>query len=138
MRNLNYKALCISSLFLSVSVVACANDLLGTFGHDATENAQTPVWMVTQNGRSFNLYRHGDHSNQAVKLLSEADRKGFWEKMWWKSTSYTQAQCIGAGELVLCYVPSKARKMERSLKTQKNDYFYYDPMSGVMEVHKIK
>lgn len=47
----------------------------------------------------------------------------------------TGADVVGAA--VVCHVPAEARKQIGWLQDSREDWFYYDPMAGVMEVRRL-
>ena len=148
-----------------VCAQAAEPDLLsGRYGHDASEPAYQAVWEVTHQGQDWQARNLADDAASMAYRLSPAGRRAFWEKMDWPSQTADNADCVTWGEAeaslldllqepqadagpkagadvvgnaLVCHVPAAARKKIGWLQDSSEDWFYYDPMAGVMEVRRL-
>lgn len=130
----------ISVLFLlcvSCPLLAAPEPLSGQFTHDFTRTKNASVWTVKKSGTEWRVFVHGSKGAVPATKVSEAERKAFWEKMWWPAEKAKDAQCLSLGDEwqgMMCYVHRSARAEVEELAKKKSDYFYYDQMAGLMEI----
>lgn len=137
-------------------------DLLsGQYGHGASEPAYTPVWEVRQVADGWQARNLQEPVASTATRLSLEGRRAFWEKMAWPVASADTADCVTWGEAppslgdwledkpvtaiagtfgnaLVCHVPAAARTQIGWLQGSPEDWFYYDPMAGVMEVRQLR
>mgnify|MGYP001214511719 CR=1 FL=1 len=122
----------------SFSCSAQANLLVGKFGHGYSKLKGTPVWEVTMTGNQLNLVTlNAEEPTQPTHELSDAERRRLWQAMWWPEETSITATCVGNSKEVLCHVPSQTRSNIGGLKSQTSNYFYFDPIVGLMEIMRI-
>ncbi len=136
-------------------------DLLsGRYGHASSEPAYQAVWEVSHAVDGWHARNLEEPTTSAAIRLSPAGRRAFWEKMGWPVASADTADCVTWGEApasllslledkpanpiagtfgnaLLCHVPAAARKEIGWLQDSIEDWFYYDPVAGVMEVRRL-
>lgn len=121
-----------------LSVNGCAEVLSGVYGHAFTGKRNDAVWTVQRSTAGiYQVLQHGDDSRMAGKVLDDAARLRFWQKMDWPQATVSVAQCLQFGDDMICHVPQPQRRQIVWLADNRSDYFYYDTMAGVMEVHRI-
>ena len=144
---------------------AAEADLLsGRYGHDASEPAYQAVWEVSRQGEIWQARNLSERTAATAYQLSSVGRRAFWEKMDWPSHAADTADCVtwgeaapslqellqetqadggpkaGAdvvGDALVCHVPAEARKQIGWLQDNREDWFYYDSVAGVMEVRRL-
>jgi hypothetical protein len=120
------------------AALAQADSLMGTFGHRYTQVAQTPVWEVRTSGDRYQLVTLGSAAPPLeAHELSENERRQFWQTMWWPGESSAWARCVGSARAVICHVPPRVRDAVGDLKRFRSDYFYFDPLAGLMEAERL-
>lgn len=138
-----------------------ADPFSGRFGHAASEPAYAPVWEVRRVGSAWQAGNIVEGENRDAHRLSAAGREAFWQTMDWPAETSRGADCLSWGErpsnlmdlladtppvavpgapgyAVLCHVPSSARKAIDWLSDEPHDWFYYDPVVGVMGVRQLR
>lgn len=144
---------------------ACAGPagerLSGRYGHDYTQSAGDPVWVVSQDADGWHALTPGDGELSDAYRIAPAARAAFWDAMAWPADTAAAADCLSWGERmptlsdlldekpppsdpqetygssVLCHVPSEARAGIDTLADQASDWFYYDPMLGLMQINRL-
>jgi hypothetical protein len=134
----------------------------GDYGHGATHEADQVVWRVQEAGTTWR-FTSGDGKVVAAHRLGKQGRAAFWSRMGWPVDSSHDADCLTWGEKpaslddlladappapaspgddygagVLCHVPSSTRARIDWLAGNDSDWFYYDPMAGVMETRRLR
>jgi hypothetical protein len=74
---------------------------------------------------------------QPAKETSEAERRNFYEQMWWPAEKAAGAKCLRFGgdwPGMLCYALVSDRAGISDLANNKSDYFYFDSMGGLREI----
>ena len=127
-------AICLLCFIFPAAVSAQTASLLGDFTHGYTEPPNESVWTVQNTSDMWTVYSHGGKETSKAKILTEAERKKFWEKMWWPISTATQADCLTYDEALICYVPKKAKLKIDWIQKNKSNYFHYDAIGGVMEI----
>lgn len=130
-----------SLAFLSLCIAAVLSNadethLVGKFGHAYTNNRSEPVWSITKNQKQFTIFQYGDKSKFSAQLASSKQKQEFWSKMFWDSNLSAQATCLISQETMICHIDSATRKNIPDLQSNQTDFFYYDPMVGLMEIKK--
>ena len=135
----------------------------GDYGHGATHDADEVVWRVQEAGTGWRLTSTGDGEVVAAHRLGKQGRAAFWSRMGWPVDSSHDASCLTWGEKpaslddlladappapappgddygqgLLCHVPPTARARIDWLAGNASDWFYYDPMAGVMETRRLR
>ncbi|UOV09590.1 hypothetical protein MUU77_04645 [Pseudoxanthomonas sp. F37] len=134
----------------------------GDYGHTATASADDVVWRVEQAGSHWRVILvAADEAHEAHRLQARG-RDAFWSRMDWPLDSSAQAECLTWGDkpgslqdlladappapsapgedyghAVLCHVPPAARARIGWIADNASDWFYYDPLLGVIEAHAI-
>ena len=124
---------------VSVPLLAAPQPLVGQFTHDYTRPKNASVWTVKKSGAEWRVLVHGSKGAVLATRVSEAERKAFWEKMWWPAEKAKHAQCLSLGDAwqgMMCYVQKSNRAGVEKLAKKKSDYFYYDQMAGLMEIRQ--
>ena len=132
------KWLTMACLLLASAAHAQTNPLAGTFGHGSTSKLDDPVWTVRVVAGQAQLYAHGSKTMAKGVLMTGQQRKQLWDHLDFASESFQQAECIEADGEYVCYVPKKSRARDTLLKSQKSDFFHFDKVGGLMEIHKIR
>ncbi len=138
----------------------------GRYGHDATASADDVVWIVQAAGAQWRVVLATDGEIAPAQRLLMRGRAAFWARMGWPTDSSADADCLSWGEkpgslddlledlradtppappapgedhghAVLCHVPPAARARIDWIADNASDWFYYDPMAGVMEVRRL-
>ena len=152
------------SLAPGCALAAEPDVLSGRYGHDASEPAYQAVWEVSRQDQAWQARNLTDDAASTAYRLSPAGRRAFWEKMDWPSQTADTADCVTWGEAapslldmlqepqadggpktgadvvgnaVVCYVPAGARKQIGWLQDRREDWFYYDFLTGLMEVRRL-
>ncbi|MET0892045.1 MAG: hypothetical protein ABWY01_00570 [Pseudoxanthomonas sp.] len=135
--------------------------LSGRYGHDASEPAYAPVWELQRRGEGWLAVTLVDGQSVHAYPLSSAGRAAFWKKMNWAVASAADANCISwgeappdllgmlqespgvappdtFGEALICHVPAASRRAIDWLAGATEDWFYYDPVAGVMQVRQLR
>lgn len=135
----------------------------GQYGHGATADSDEVVWSVQGEAPSWRLTRTADDEQVDAQRLGARGRAAFWTRMDWPVDSSADADCLTWGEKpaslqdlladtpptplaagddyglgVLCHVPASARSRIDWLAGNASDWFYYDPIAGVMEVRRLR
>ncbi|MCH6483282.1 hypothetical protein MMG85_06840 [Pseudoxanthomonas sp. LH2527] len=135
----------------------------GQYGHGATADSDEVVWSVQGEAPSWRLTRTADDEQVDAQRMRARGREAFWTRMDWPVDSSTDADCLTWGEKpaslqdlladtppaplaagddyglgVLCHVPAPARSRIDWLAGNASDWFYYDPVAGVMEVRRLR
>ena len=135
----------------------------GQYGHGATADRNEVVWSVQGEAPSWRLTRTADDEQVDARRMGARGREAFWTRMDWPADSSTDADCLTWGEKpaslqdlladtppapvatgddyglgVLCHVPASARARIDWLAGNASDWFYYDPVAGVMEVRRLR
>lgn len=154
------------ALAFAVSALARAGEpdpFTGQYGHGATDNPDEVVWIVQPQGAHWRITRTSDDDRVDAHPLAARGREAFWARMDWPADSSTAADCLTWGEKpasladlladappspaatgddyglgVLCRVPMPARARIDWLADHASDWFYYDPILGVMEVRRLR
>jgi len=116
------------------AVVSAQTHLVGDFTHDYTTPKNKPVWTIQNTSDIWTVYNHGGKKTFKAKTLSEAERRKFWEKMWWPTATAAEASCLTYDEALICHVPKKAKIKIDDLKNRGSEYFHYDSIGGMMEI----
>lgn len=156
----------VAASLLSVPLCAFAEPpaddrLSGRYGHEYSQPASAPVWAISEKADGWHALTLGDGASTAAYRLNPAGRSAFWEAMSWPTDASASADCLSWGEpepnlsdllgektapadprdaygsSVLCHVPSKARQSVEWLKGNSSDWFYYDPMMGVIRIERL-
>lgn len=159
------RLLCLISL-VGLSSSAFAGEPMsfaGEYGHGATRDADEVVWRVQDVGTGWRLTSTGDGEVVEAHRLGERGRAAFWDRMGWPNDTSRDADCLtwgrkpaslddlfadappapsppgdDYGEGVLCHVPPIARARIDWLDDNGSDWFYYDPIAGVMEARRLR
>lgn len=135
----------------------------GQYGHGATADSDDVVWIVQGEAPSWHITRTTDDEQVDAQRMGARGREAFWHRMDWPADSSTDADCLTWGERpaslqdlladtpptrtpggedyglgVLCHVPTPARARIDWLAGHASDWFYYDPVAGVMEVRRLR
>ncbi|WP_062352273.1 hypothetical protein [Pseudoxanthomonas mexicana] len=135
----------------------------GHYGHGATHDADEVVWTVEALGGHWRIVRTADGEAHDAHRLQARGREAFWTRMGWPADSSADADCMSWGQKpaslddlladtppaaaaagedyglgVLCRVPLAARIKTGWLGGQASDWFYYDPIAGVMELKRLR
>jgi hypothetical protein len=161
------KTLPLSVLLLALPLLpARAQDIdfAGRYGHSATAQAGEPVWALHREGDGWRAQGLGDEDGglHRAAVLGRQGRERFWEKMLWPVETAAAAQCLGWGQTpgsledllsgqtppgieqggfgnaLICHVPAQARRDIDWLAGHEQDWFYYDPVAGVMEIIPLR
>ncbi|MGH8077229.1 MAG: hypothetical protein ACREPE_07895 [Lysobacter sp.] len=85
-------------LLLATSLALSAEtDLVGRYGHDATEPADEPVWQVERAGDSYSIEYLAVGERELAWRLDGDGRAAFWERMTWPAATARDAQCLSWG-----------------------------------------
>lgn len=148
----------------STAVAGEPASFAGDYGHGATHEADEVVWRVQEAGTAWRLTSTGDGEVVDARRLGQHGREAFWNRMGWPADSSRDADCLTWGEKpaslddlladtppapvaageddyglgVLCRVPLAARIRTGWLGDQASDWFYYDPVAGVMEARRLR
>ncbi|KRG42520.1 hypothetical protein ARC78_09190 [Stenotrophomonas pictorum JCM 9942] len=143
-------------LVTGAAAAGAAAPLAGRFGHAYTATDGETVWTITP-------HRDGDYRVQQpgkpeapAAVLDDSQRIAFWQKMDWDTATAAGANCLHWGEPVadslrdlfdtppaaapvlrrslLCHLPGPQRAQIGWLADNASDWFYYDALSGVMEI----
>jgi hypothetical protein len=132
----------------------------GRYGHGASEPAFEPVWEVRRAGEGWQTGTLADGEFAQAYTLSPAGRDAFWDKMGWPLPTAADAHCVSWGQApgglmdlladapaasppdtfgyaLICHVPAASRQAIDSLADESEDWFYYDPMAGIMGVRRL-
>jgi hypothetical protein len=151
---------------LALSPAASAGEpvsFAGDYGHGATHDPDEVVWRVQDADAGWRLTSTGDGEVVDAYRLAARGREAFWRRMGWPADSSAAADCLTWGDRpaslddlladtppapaapgddgglgVLCHVPPTARARIDWLAGNGSDWFYYDPMAGVMEVRRLR
>ncbi len=151
---------------LALSPVALASEpvsFAGDYGHGATHDADEVVWRVQEADAGWRLTSTGNGEISDAQRLGVRGRAAFWSRMGWPVESSHEADCLSWGKKpasledlladappapsapgddygrgVLCHVPPTARARIDWLAGNDSDWFYYDPMAGVMEARRLR
>ncbi len=151
-------------LLLALPCVAAqdADRFARRYGHGATALEDDPVWIVERRQETWQVRLAANGEVADAHRLNAKGRAGFWDRMTWPAATASEADCLTWGEkpasladflddsppspapagddygnAVLCHVPAAHRAQIDWLSTHGSDWFYYDPMFGVMEVHPL-
>lgn len=158
--------LLVSGCLLMLSPFAVASDpapFVGDYGHGATHDADEVVWRVVESEAGWRLVSTGDGEVVDAHRMGQPGRAAFWNRMGWPVESSHDADCLTWGKKpasledlladtppapvaadgdyglgVLCRVPLDARIQTGWLGDQASDWFYYDPVAGVMEARRLR
>ena len=147
----------------AIVIAGDADRFAGDYGHDATATADEVVWTVVAVGDQWRIVRTADGEAQAAHRLQARGRATFWDRMGWPADTATDADCLSWGEKpasladlladppnsatapgdeaglgVLCHVPPASRARIEWLASHAGDWFYYDPVAGVMDVRRLR
>ena len=123
---------------LAGSASAETSPLVGSFTHDFTRPSNQSVWTVKKAGAAWQVRLHGGNQTVRARPATDAERAA-WEKMWWPADKAKSAQCLRVEEQspgLMCYVHGSTRAGISDLSKNKSDYFYFDPMGGLMEIRR--
>lgn len=112
--------------------------LVGSFTHDFTRPKLTLCGTVKKSGTAWTVLIHGSNETVSTKRSSEAEKKAFWDRMWWPTEKAKDAHCLqmeGNLQGMMCFVQSSTRAQVSDL-AKKSDYFYFDQMGGLMEIRR--
>lgn len=140
-----------------------AASFAGDYGHDATTSADDVVWRVEAVGAHWRIVRTSDGEAHDAHRLPAPGRTKFWDRMGWPADTATDADCLSWGEKpasledllsdappvaaargddyglgLLCHVPPASRSRIGWLAGHAGDWFYYDPVAGVMDVRRLR
>ena len=135
----------------------------GDYGHDATASADDVVWSVEAVGAYWRVVRTADGDAHDAHRLQAPGRMKFWDRMGWPTDTAADADCLSWGEKpssledllsdtppvaaapgddyglgLLCHVPPASRSRIDWLANHPSDWFYYDPVAGVMAVRRLR
>ena len=151
----------VALLAMPTLIAAMEPDPLGgRYGHEFSEPAYAAVWEVRRVGAGWQAGTVADDTYSAAHEMSPAARRAFWEKMGWLAATSTEADCVTWGEAPLsltdmlegkpvatgpdafgsdlvCHVPAHVRKDIDWLADSSEDWFFYNPVAGVMEVRRV-
>ena len=123
---------------LPITVNAQTTSLVGDFTHGYTDPKNETVWTVENTRDMWTVYSHGAKETFKAKILSEAERINYWEKMWWPTATAKLADCLTYDAALICHIPKKAKMKIDWIKKNKSDYFHYDAIGGVIEISLTK
>jgi len=157
---------CFLTCLLALSPAAWASEpapFAGDYGHDVTREADEVVWRVQQADTGWRLISTGDGEVIDAHRLGPRGREAFWTRMGWPVDSSNDADCLTWGKKpaslddlfadappapaapgddyglgVLCHVPSATRARIDWLAGNASDWFYYDPVAGVMDIRRLR
>lgn len=135
----------------------------GHYGHHASDPVYQPVWQIEREGDGWQASTLADGEHSPAQELPAEGRRAFWEKMGWPPGTSAAADCITWGEAppslldaldsleagaapapaaaygnaLLCHVSADTRANIDWLAGNADDWFYYDPIVGVMEVRRV-
>jgi hypothetical protein len=118
---------------------AASDPLVRSFTHDFTRIKNDAVWTVKKTGSTWQVRVHGANETVRARPATNAERAAFWEQMWWPADKAKDAQCLRVEEQspgLMCYVHGSTRAGISALSKNKSDYFYFDPMGGLMEIRR--
>lgn len=150
----------LAAIALAGPLQAAEVEFAGRYGHRFTAAPGQPVWLVERDGDGYRATTvTGDGDVRPARVLSEDGRRAFWKKMLWDEADAAQASCLNwgdpppptlremlaeapaapaiAGASLLCHVPAAQRARMTWLVNRQSDWFYYDPMAGVMEADRL-
>ena len=134
------RLLAVLCLYVFAGAASASTDpLVGSFTHDFTRVKNDPVWTVKKTGSAWQVRLHGANATVHARPATNAERAAFWEQMWWPADEAKEAQCLRVEEqspAMMCYVHGSARAGIDALSKNKSDYFYFDPMGGLMEIRR--
>ena len=135
----------------------------GNYGHAATASADDVVWQVEEAGHHWRVTLVTTGETHDAHRLQARGRDAFWSRMDWPLDSGAQADCLTWGEkpgslqdlladappapsapgedyghAVLCHVPPAARARIGWIADNASDWFYYDPLLGVIEARALR
>ena len=145
------------------AIPACAAEpLVGAYTHGYVAPGESPVWEIIHDGNGYQARTLADDEHAAAWLLSGNGRTSFWEKMAWPAEGSTTAICLSWGTApptlqsllepetkagqsreaqygasVLCKVQPADKAKVDWLANYQSDYFYYDPLFGVVEIRAL-
>lgn len=156
---------CLLVMFCALLPSAWAGPSLsfaGRYGHTATASLEDVVWIVEEDGARWRITRTTDDEVALAQRLSAHGRAAFWSRMGWPDATSTGADCLTWGDkpgsladlladtppvpapsgddyghAVLCHLSPEARAGIDWLASNTSAWFYYDPMAGVMEAHRL-
>jgi len=132
--------LAVVCLYALTGSASARNDpLVGSFTHNFTRVKNDPVWTVKKTGTAWHVRVHGANEPVHARLATNAERAAFWEQMWWLADKAKDARCLRVEEHspgLMCYVHGSTRAGIDALSKHKSDYFYFDPMGGLMEIRR--
>jgi hypothetical protein len=136
---------------------------VGTYGHGATALPDDVVWIVQQAGDHWRVVQVADGAASDAHRLQRRGRDAFWARMDWPEGTGAEADCLSWGEkpgsledllsdvppvpsapgedyghALLCHVPQPSRARIAWLADNTSDWFYYDPVFGVIEVRALR
>lgn len=151
------------STYPAFVIAGDADRFAGDYGHDATATVDDVVWTVEAVGDHWRIVRTADGEAHAAHRLQARGRATFWDRMGWPADTATDADCLSWGEKpasladlltdtpaaaaapgeeaglgVLCRVPPASRARIDWLASHAGDWFYYDPIAGVMGVRRLR
>lgn len=143
-------------LVASAAAAEAAAPLAGRFGHAYTATDGDAVWKITRHSDGGYRVQQPDKSEASAAVLDNRQRIAFWQKMHWDADTAAGADCLNWGEpmsdslldlldpppadapvlrrSVLCHVPGAQRAKITWLADNRSDWFYYDSLTGVMEI----
>lgn len=124
---------------LAGGVRAGIDPFVGSFTHDFTHIKNDSVWTVKKTGSAWQVRAHGANQTVRARPATDGERAAFWEQMWWPADKANDAQCLRIEEQsqgMMCYVQGRTRAGISGLSKHKSDYFYFDPMGGLMEIRR--
>lgn len=132
------KLLLIACLVTPALAAAQVAQVLGDYTHEFTKDKR-PVFSVKMAGEKIRL-EYNDKTHSEVVLLTKQERKDVWDALGFnsKTGSYEHAECVGAANEYICYLPKISRTQMSYFDDWKTDYFHYDKVLGVTEIRKMK
>ncbi len=151
----------LAGCFGNAAAAESADRFSGRYGHDASEPAYEPVWEVRRAGEGWQAGAVEAGEFADAYRISPAGRRAFWEKMNWPAATSADADCLSWGDAppdlmdlledkppaaradtfgnaLICHVPVASRQAIDWLAGHAEDWFYYDPMAGVMDVRQLR
>lgn len=150
-------------LALSPAEAQDVDRFAGRYGHGATASVDDTVWIVERGREAWQVRLAANGESADARRLTAKGRAGFWDRMMWPVATASDADCLtwggkpasladvladapasaaatgdDYGNALLCHVPAMARARIDWLSANGTDWFYYDPMFGVMEVHPLR